>query len=819
MADAAEKQVPPDPGGTGRTPPRTKPARRGRRRLRTAAAGCLAAGLALACTAAGVTPEAAAAPSARSETGRGSETARISVNTLTPSVPKQGDTLTLTGTVTNRGDAPITDGELALRVGPTLDSRSAIEQTAGRKGFLSGADGTEIGRHTAKPGTLKPGISSAFTLKVPVDSLGLRSDGVYQLGVSLTGRTKQQPYDQVLGMERTFLPWQRSGSADSTKLTYAWPLVAESELTARTESDEEQTPVFLNDDLADELAPGGRLQQMVSLGDELPITWVIDPDLLATVDMMTKPYRVQEAEGKTRAGRGQAYAKQWLNDLQSAVQGEEVVALPFADPDLASLAHQGRRVPDALNQLQPATELGAETVRVVLHTTARTDFAWPVNGALDSSIVDVATSAGAHNVLARSDTFPDGGLNYTASAPRPIGGGNTAVVSDAGLSKAFEGDLTEASATTEAVQRFLAHSLSVSRQVPTKNRSVVVVPQRMPTASQAQAMASALSALESDGTWTEGQSLSEAAESKPDPNAGTRLPGAGSYPRALSKKELPTSAFRQVYDTKKQLDDFEQVLTRSDRVVTPFGNAIDRAVSVSWRGRPGHAAEFRDGVQEYLESLTGEVRLIEKSDVTLSGRSATVPVTVQNNLLQRVDGLELELKPSRRIGLDVGERQPVQVDGGHSQSVKFSTSAKANGRSYVEAQLYTKDGKPYGKPMVFQVHVTSITSTVLLVIAGGVLLMVLAGVRMYTQRKRRGPAPDPDAPLDTEATGGESSSDGEPRPDATTDAADTSGEAGEEPQDGTERGRATEAEDAGRGAADTGRDDDDPPPAGERVDR
>jgi hypothetical protein len=52
------------------------------------------------------------------------------------------------------------------------------------------------------------------------------------------------------------------------------------------------------------------------------------------------------------------------------------------------------------------------------------------------------------------------------------------------------------------------------------------------------------------------------------------------------------------------------------------------------------------------------------------------------------------------------------------------------------AQLFTEDGKPYGDPMRFTVKVSEITPTVMLVIAGGVLLLVLAGVRMYTQRKR-----------------------------------------------------------------------------------
>jgi len=54
----------------------------------------------------------------------------------------------------------------------------------------------------------------------------------------------------------------------------------------------------------------------------------------------------------------------------------------------------------------------------------------------------------------------------------------------------------------------------------------------------------------------------------------------------------------------------------------------------------------------------------------------------------------------------------------------------------VIAQLYTEDGQRYGESIKFDVSVTEITPTVMLVIAGGVLLLVLAGFRMYTQRKR-----------------------------------------------------------------------------------
>lgn len=770
-------------------------------------------------TAASHTPPKSAAR-APGRTGSGSRTAGITISTLSPATPEKGDTLSVTGTVTNNGRTPITDGVIGLRIGPNTDSRGALDQNARRKEYLPGADGSEVKEKnaTAKVGSMRPGIRRTFKLKLPVSALKMRSSGVYQLGVTLTGQTRERPYDQILGIERSFLPWQSSNAKNKTSLTYLWPLISSAHMTAETESDEEQTPVFRNDGLAKELAPGGRLQQLVTLGRDLPITWVVDPDLLASVNAMTEKYRVRKKGGGTVAGKGQAYAKQWLMDLQGAVKGEEVATLPFADPDLASLAHRGRNVPGALSGLGSATKRAVVTVESILHTTPSTDYAWPVDGALDSRIVDVATSAGARNVIARSDSLRDTALSYTPTAARPIGGGNTALVADTRLSRAFEGDLTRPGATSEAVQRFLSETQALTAQVPSKERSVLVAPQRMPTADQAQAMALALSSLQDDGRWVEGSDLSEAAKAKPDPGANRRVPSSRDYPESLRKQELPTEAYKQAQSTNRVVNEFKQILTRDDRLVTPFGSAVERGESTSWRGDAEGGDNYRNGVRSYLVGLTKKVGLIQKSPITLSGRSATIPVTVQNNLVQGVDGLELRLKSRRRIGLDVGEPQAVKIDGGHSQSVKFSTSAKANGRSYVEAQLYTEDGKAYGKPMVFQVNVTSITSTVLLVIAGGVLLVVLAGVRMYTTRKRNGGGA---------ASGGDGDGDGDAA-DGTEGPSDTDGTGAAEDSphpEGTPDGHAKPGDPAGSAAPpepgehDTGHGSDSASGTGEKVDR
>jgi hypothetical protein len=752
--------------------------------------------------------DAAGQESPQAASGTGSVS--VAVDSLSPSAPTEGDTVTVTGTVTNNGKQPVTDAHVDLRVGPSLDTRSAIDGLAKKSDAVQGPAGEPVGgKYTEKFSKLTPGVAQPFNISVPAEELDLGPDGVYQMAVALSGETAAQPWDQVLGVQRTFLPWQPEEPGTKTKTTFLWPLVSDVHMTAETGSNEQQTPVFSNDDLAEEISPGGRLDQMVSLGKGLDITWVIDPDLLASVDAMTRSYQVRGEDGTTTPGRNQAVAKQWLSELQQAVAGKEVVALPFGDPDLASLAHNGTAVTGSLSHLKEATDAVDNTVQTVLHVKPSKDFAWPVDGAVDPSIMKVATSAGADKVIARSDSLQDD-LSYTPSAARPIGGGTTAVVADSRMSTAFQGDLTKASAF--AVQRFLAQSLTLGLQTG-KQRSVVVAPQRTPSVSQAQAMAEALGALQG-GNWSESQDLSAAAKAKPDPSANRKVPPASAYPSALRKQELPRAAFEQIARTRDKLDNFKVILTDESRVVTPFGRAMNREMSTSWRGRGVAAVGYRDDVESYLDGLIDGVKLIEKSETKLSGRSATIPVTVQNNLVQGVEHLELRLtskNPTRlKIGGDAYEEQPVTVNGGHSQSVKFTTSANANGRAEVVAQLYTEDGQKYGAPVTFDVRVTEVTATVMLVIGGGVLLLVLAGFRMYTQRKRaaaREAAEDAAAEADDDVD----SPVGAPQnPEAPGDRLKEESEAGS---------RADAPQQPSDPAPDTAAESADPSGTGERVDR
>ncbi|MYS20388.1 hypothetical protein GA0115240_11955 [Streptomyces sp. DvalAA-14] len=775
------------------------------------------------------------ATGSQARTPTGSHTAALSLNGLEPAVPASDGSLTVSGTVVNNSRSEITDAHIGVRLGSggPLGTRSAVKDVLNRGGYNSDLDGSaDIDGHTAHVENLGAGLTTAFSLKIPVSALGLGSSGVYQLSVTLDGQTAPEPYQHVLGIARTFLPWYQQGDAKPTRISYLWPLIDKPHIAPQGDSDSQQSPIFLDDKLADELKPGGRLQEMVDLAKDLPVTWVVDPDLLASVEAMTKPYRVvaeEDASGhivRTTLGTGTADAKNWLNALRTAVSGApQVISLPFGDTDIASLAHHaattgadaqhGAGPLKAVDRVKTGLSLGKITTDTILGVKSDANVAWPVNGAIDPSIVSVARNSGASRIIARSDTFSDGAVGYTPSAPRPIGGGTTAVVADASLSNAFSGNMLYAGAAQAAVQNFVAQTLLITMQAPQRQRDVLVAPQRTPSVSQAQAMAAAITQVVDNSSWAETVSFNDAAKSTPDPKASHKVPSAAAYPKSLRRQELSAPYFGKLGGTQAELNGFVGILTIKDRVTVPFSNAMLRAMSTGWRLAPQGATDpadptdrtsavgFRNSINEYLGELMGAVHVLKKTPLTLSGRSGTIPVTVKNDLGQPITGLTLRLTSDSHIRLKIkNPLQPITVDGGHSRTLKFQTTATANGKVGITASLYTANGALYGSKddaVTFNIKITKVTDLVMLIIAAGLLLLVLAGVRIYRQRKRQ-----------AAADGGDGGSEG--------GSGKTSGAGGSGGDEGDGEMQGAGAGQPGDPAADTSPQSPEPSSTGEKVD-
>lgn len=137
-------------------------------------------------------------------------------------------------------------------------------------------------------------------------------------------------------------------------LTMFWPLADRPRLAAGAPGG--TTPVrLIDDELADSLATGGRLDTLLTAIDfatspevdpggdvTRAVCLAVDPDLLVTVNAMTAGYVVNDAADAgpgtpTHPGTGQQAAVDWLNRLKALAARMCVVSTTFAQADLDAL--------------------------------------------------------------------------------------------------------------------------------------------------------------------------------------------------------------------------------------------------------------------------------------------------------------------------------------------------------------------------------------------------------------------------------------------------------------------------------------------------
>ncbi|MFD5465173.1 DUF6049 family protein [Kitasatospora sp. NPDC127059] len=735
----------------------------------------------------------------------------MTIDTVTPQLATQNGTVSVTGHVTNSGKSALKGAHAAVRKpvsSKPLQRRSELQGVATRT-TPRGDDGIELDSPQYALPELNPGQSQAYTLSVAVSDLGLSESGVYELAVDAWGATADNPRDRALGIARTFLPYTQGGTeAQPTKVATLWPLVHPPVLAAQTFAEGDQTvPVLRDDSLATDFAPGGRLYELVDTGAKLNgLTWMVDPDLLDAAFAMTKGYRVQkpgtESSGKsareenTVSRPASAVADAWLNKLRAAVakQGSQVVALPYADPDLASIGHNGADLAGMGTALNKASTAGRLTVEGRLSVDTRSDVAWPYQGYLDQQIAGIARQAGSSLVLANGASMPEpDSVNYTPTAVRPIGNGQSAVVADDTVSTLFQKDLATPKDQSETTQRFLAETFAITHEQPQNQRGLLVMPPRDLTVNTAKVLAGALQTA--TDKWLTPVKLDALAQAAPDPKANTTVPSPADYPTQARASELPADALTGTDVIQQHLDTLMRVLTLPQRVRGPFSAAMVRSLSTEWRTRAPAGETYRKGVSTYLDELIGAVQVPKKNVVTLAGNTGQLQVSVRNDLTQTVTNLQLRLTSVQPNRLRVGKPEELVLPASQSVTLRFNAEARNNGPVTMIAQLWTSgpDPRPYGEAQPFTVEVTSVTNGVLYVFAGAAVLLVLAALRFVRQRKRRGGQPheDGDQPVgdgpDTDGPG--SAAEAEPAdPDAA--AGDTAEEATEDPgPDGSAGGR------------------------------
>jgi hypothetical protein len=362
---------------------------------------------------------------------------KLTVDSVTPNTVTTGSdsVLTVTGTVTNIGDRVVDDIAVRLQRAP------AIVEPAGLRSSLQldQVDYTLTVPFQDVSERLSPGQRKKFTLRVgirpgthaavggaPVTaSLNITEPGVYPLLLNVNGQPAyggQAHLDDarfllpVLGLpplptgpEATSADAQPVPAATDAPVatTLLWPLADRPRLVAGIPGAVNGTAMLTDDELAGELAAGGRLDQLLAAVEAVAhpdgtqvgsdpsaaICLAIDPDLLITVSAMTQGYRVlaspSDPAGPTQDGTGAAAAKAWLDRLRALSPGLCTVALPFAQVDPAALTaiHDPALTDRALNS-------PAGIVDSILSVKSVRGVALPDSGSVDGA---TATLLNAHH--------------------------------------------------------------------------------------------------------------------------------------------------------------------------------------------------------------------------------------------------------------------------------------------------------------------------------------------------------------------------------------------------------------------------------------
>ena len=709
------------------------------RRVPTARLVGAAAVLLGVCVTVGVAPTSGAAPRAATTAPRG--VVAVVLTSLKPSAPRPGDTLVVTGSVTNEGQTDVTGVAVRLRLSPTpVRSRDEIDKilagTAGRTGVAVAGTRTDV------VATLAPGASARFLVSVPISALSLPDTRpeVAVLGVESIGDVAGDGQGPIqTGLTRTFLPWfPQPGQVVPTPVVWLFPLTSAPSRTA--------DGIFLDDHLAVEVGATGRLTRLLDAAEQAPgeVSWVVDPALLQSLQAMARGYEVRQPDGSLAPGAGGPDAQAWLTRLSSLSANAEVTATAYGDPDVVALHRAGLDVDIAL-----AATTARDLPGAVLTAPVGGGLAWPPGTVSDDGTLDVLRASGTREVVLSAAAFPPSPpVTYTPSGSVDLATGGSplrAVLADPTVSQLVAaptraevaGDPVVPS-PTERRQQALAEIAMTTLELPSTPRTLVVAPDGRWSA-YGTATGDLIGALVT-ASFAQYERLGVLAALPPSDVPRARA----DYPPVARAAELPQRYLAQVAAQRAQLAALRTVapdVTGSQAVTSDaLEEALTRSESAAWRTEPATGRRLLASISASIGTQVARVRVLSRAPVTLPGDSGTIPVTVANDLDRpaRV-GVRLSGTPTTRFVAD--DIPTVTLAPGQKETLEVAARVIGTGPVVVGITLLTPDGKPFGRTVTTEVRSAAYARAAQWVVAGLFgILVVLLGIN-FVRRRRPVPAP------------------------------------------------------------------------------
>ena len=723
--------------------------------------------------------QAARAPSATPSPTPSSAPNRVTITivSLQPKAVQPHDTIVLEGTVTNVSGGPLTSVSVAARASSSrITTRYDLAHDSDPNVVL----GTTVSNTRHSIGSLAAGQTANWTISVPVDRLNLPSSaadfGAYPLAVdarTTAGRTVAST------RLPTTLLWMPTGAQFTpTQISWLVPLV---DGIHRGNGD-----VFLDDQLATDLSPTGRLGRLLSLASaaRVPITYAIDPALVDDATVMAgaaqvsagvtgvtgvappsdvagspgatptpaktsgspkqgsksasapptaaapTPYQVAADANSTGTtnGTGEAVATGWLATLHGdvAAPGAAVIGLPYGDTDLVAVERTG-----LTREIAIARSTGQSTLSADLIAPTLPNVVWPVGGTFDEATLDDLAGDLIDTVVLTDTALP-------ARDSKAVTGARTNLQTASGTVRAVLTDSTLSSMLTStssakadggvrvAEQRFLAETMLVTEQRPGAGSAVVIAPPR--NWNPTDGFAATLLADSAAMPWLRGANVGQVADQPSDGVPRQSLV----YSAAARAAELPVNDLQPIAALRGRLSACSAVLGSSttETFINTSSVAILRAESSGLRMNPTRAASIRGAVQAELDAQIAKVYIVKPGLITLTSRRQKIPITVVNNLPDPVT-IQIRLTAMNAARLTVAPQLPFTVAGNQSRhEVLIEVEATTGGRFDVAAQLWTPDAnpRPFGAPVPFVLNSTAYGAVALVIAAtaAGLVFLVSA---------------------------------------------------------------------------------------------
>jgi hypothetical protein len=171
-------------------------------------------------------------------------------------------------------------------------------------------------------------------------------------------------------------------------------------------------------------------------------------------------------------------------------------------------------------------------------------------------------------------------------------------------------------------------------------------------------------------------------------------------------------------------------------VVAPLAAAVLRSGSAAWRGATATGLAYAGSTADTGTATAAKLRLAPREQVTLTGQSGTIPLTVINDLPGAAT-IRVAVAATPSVRLTVTAPGEVTVAAGRRVSVEVPAEASASGTVLVKSQLSTTAGTAYGPPQTFRVQVRALGQVQGWIVLTGLALLAGFTVVRVVQRARR----------------------------------------------------------------------------------